>query len=155
MKMLGFALATTALSMWTAAGRLGAQTLSAEEQEVWDRVTACWSAFADDADVAASLDCFHEDYTFWWAGDVLPFSKDVVRGFHRLFINEFDAALHDLRPARITVRGNVAVVHWGVRWWSESQEVNAERISMTLVREEGVWRYLGGGGSPYEPAGVP
>ena len=128
-----------------------AQTLSPEEQEVWDRVEQCWAAYQVDADQVASLDCFHEEYSFWWAGDVLPFAIDLVRQTNAE-IEKNTVSKYDVRPAKVVVLGNVAIVHWGVRLWSEnpdgSRTVSVERISMTLVKEEGVWRYLGGGGSP-------
>ena len=125
-----------------------AQTLSPEEQEVWDRVEQCWAAYQVDADQVASLDCVHEEYSFWWAGDVLPFGKDLVRQWHTVNIEKSTVSIYDVRPAKVVVLGNVAIVHWGVRLWSEnpdgSQTVSVERISMTLVKEDGVWRYLGG-----------
>jgi len=128
------------------------QTLSPAEQEVWDRVEQCWEAYQVHADEAASLDCFHEDYSFWWADDVLPFGKDLVRRSHTLHLNSNPVSMYDLRPASVVVLGNVAIVHWGVRFWSEdpdgSESVTVERTSMTMVKEGGVWRYLGGGGSP-------
>ena len=130
-----------------------AQEWSPEQQEVWARVQECWAAFNLRADEATSLDCFHEDYSFWWSEDVLPFDKQMVRGFHRAFLGENDVELYDLRPSRIVVQGDVALVHWGARLWTDGpdggQNVAVERISMTLVKEDGVWRYLGGGGSPH------
>ena len=127
-----------------------AQQLSSEQQEVWDVVEGCWDAVvADDADTLA--DCFHDDYTFWWAEDVLPFGKDFVSRIIPINLPIEDIAVADVRPARIVVRGDVAIVHWGARWFVRTDgplEPIVERISMTLIREGGRWSYLGGGGSP-------
>lgn len=128
-----------------------AQELTAEQQEVWNTVEACVDAtVADDGDTL--IDCFHEDYTFWWSEDVLPFGKDRVRGIIPNILPSEDIALADPRPARIVVRGDVAVVHWGVRFFVRGADgtltPSAERVSMTLIRENERWHYFGGGGSP-------
>ncbi len=128
-----------------------AQQLSPEQQEVWDVVEGCWDAvLRDDADTL--LDCFHEDYSFWWAEDVLPFGKDFVERIVPINLPVDNLAVVDARPAQIVVRGDVAITHWGVRWFVRAEdgtlEPTVERISMTLIRENGRWSYLGGGGSP-------
>ena len=142
------ALAAAAVLMATAST---AQELTAEQLEVWNTVEACFDArVADDGD--AFIDCFHEDYTFWWSEDVLPSGKDFVRGIVPINLPREDMVLADPRPARIVVRGDVAVVHWGVRFFVRGADgtltLSAERSSMTLVRENERWRYFGGGGSP-------
>lgn len=127
------------------------QQLNAEQQEVWDMVERCWAAIAND-DANVLLDCFDDDYSFWWAEDVLPFRKDLVSSMVPVALAAEDWAGYDVRPAAIVVRGDVAIVHWGARWFLRTPEGTlepvAERASMTLVRENGRWRYLGGGGSP-------
>lgn len=131
-----------------------AQQLSPEQQEVWDVVASCWDAvLRDEAD--ALVDCFHDDYTFWWAEDVLPFGKDFVRRIVPVNLPAEDIAVTDVRPARIVVRGDVAIVHWGARWFVRmadgTLERTVERTTMTLIRENGRWSYLGGAGSPVHP----
>jgi ketosteroid isomerase-like protein len=129
-----------------------AQTPTPEEQEVWQAVKACWAAMAQ-KDEATFMGCFHEDYNFWWSEDALPFGKDVVREVGAVVNRTLDIVFDDVRPAKIVVKGNVAIVHWGARRFIRGEggvpEVAfVERASMTLVKEEGRWLWLGGGGSP-------
>ncbi len=60
----------------------------------------------------------------------------------------------DARPVRIVVKGNVAIVHYGGRYYMRDAEgkleATVERISMTLLKENGRWQYLGGAGSPFK-----
>jgi ketosteroid isomerase-like protein len=142
-----------ALAFLLPCGTVG-QELTAEQQEVWQTVEACWAA-SQRQDVQAVIDCFHEDYSFWWAEDVLPFGKDLVRNIVPINLPNTDYAVVDARPARIVVRGDVAIVHFGVRFFERDSEgalqPTVERISMTLLKENGRWRYFGGGGSPVNP----
>jgi ketosteroid isomerase-like protein len=130
-----------------------AQQWSAEQQEVWQAVVDCWAAY-DAGNRAASEDCFHEDYSFWWAEDVLPFGKHVVREYHANFTDLNQTVMYDRRPAGIIVRGDCALVHWGVRGFTRDADGNqdewVERISMMMIKKDGKWRYLGGGGSPFK-----
>ena len=130
-----------------------AQTYTAEEEEVWETVQNCWAA-DQRQDVQAVIDCFHEDYSFWWAEDVLPFGKDLIRNIVPVNLPNLDFAVVDARPVRIVVKGNVAIVHYGVRYFMRDAEgkleATVERISMTLLKENGRWQYLGGGGSPFK-----
>ena len=129
----------------------GAQELTPDQQEVWDFVEECWDAVLHD-DSSTLMNCFHEDYTFWWSEDVLPFGKEFVGRIVPINLPIEDIAVIDIRPARIVVRGDVAIVHWGARWFVRSPEGPlepiVERVAMTLIRENGRWSYLGGGGSP-------
>ena len=128
-----------------------AQQLTPEQQEVWDVVQSCWDSAMQD-DVEGLLGCFHEDYTFWWAEDVLPFGKEFVERIVPINLPAEDLAVIDIRPAQVVVKGDVAITHWGVRTFARTAdgvlEPTVERISMTLIREGGRWSYLGGGGSP-------
>ncbi len=128
-----------------------AQTLGQQQQEVWQTVRDCFDA-VERKDQAALLDCFHEEYSFWWAEDVLPFGKDLVRRVAPVDMAGLQLVADDVRPARIVVKGDVAIVHWGLRRFTRGEggvEVSfVERVSMTLLREDGRWRFLGGGGSP-------
>jgi ketosteroid isomerase-like protein len=129
-----------------------AQTLTPEEEEVWQRVKACWVA-GQQNDQPAVLDCFHEDYTFWWSEDIMPFGKDLVRAVVPVNLPAQDVVVDDVRLAKILVKGNVAIVHWGVRRFTRAPTGTeipfVERVSMTLLKENGRWQYLGGGGSPF------
>ena len=128
-----------------------AQTWSAEQQEVWQAVEDCWVAWFE-KDSAKNEACFHEDYSFWWAEDVLPFGKDMVRKYTANLMDHHQVVTYDLRPAGIIVRGDVALVHWGARGYtldeSGGQDEWVDRVSMMMVKEDGRWQYLGGGGSP-------
>jgi len=131
------------------------QALTAEQAEVWQAVEECWRADFERRDAGALVDCFHEDYTFWWAGDVLPFDKALVRRVVPRFVGGHNTVAYDIRPARIVVRGDLAIVHWGVRGFEMTEDGTrsewTERISMTMVKENGRWLYFGGGGSPFKP----
>ena len=130
---------------------VNAQNLTPEEEEVWQTVKSCWAALQE-KDEAAMLACFHEDYSFWWAEDIMPFGKDLVRAVVPVNLPAEDVVIDDLRLAGIVVKGDVALVHWGVRRFTRTPTGTdipfIERASMTLIRENGRWQYLGGGGSP-------
>lgn len=130
-----------------------AQTWTDAEQEVWQAIVDCHASNTN-KDEAASLDCFHEDYSFWWSEYVLPFSKDRVRNSHHYFLETDKTIYTDLRPAGIKVYGNTALVHWGIEGFMMDENGDRDewngRISMMLLKENGKWRYLGGGGSPFK-----
>lgn len=131
------------------------QALTAEQAEVWQAVEECWMTDFERRDADGLIECYHDDYTFWWAGDVLPFDKGLVRRVVPHFIADNKTVVYDMRPARIVVRGDVAIVHWGVRGFEKAGDGTrsewTERISMTMVKENGRWLYFGGGGSPFKP----
>ncbi len=134
-------------------GYAGSQEFTPQQQEVWAFVEGCWDAVLRD-NSSALMDCFHEDYTFWWSEDVLPFGKEFVSRIVPINLPIDNLAVIDVRPARIVVKGDVAIVHWGARWFIRSQEGPlepvVERVAMTLIRENGRWSYLGGAGSPFK-----
>lgn len=131
---------------------LKAQQLTPEEEEVWQTVKGCFASIQQ-KDEAALMDCFHEDYTFWWAEDIMPFGKDLVRQVAPINVAARDIVVDDIRLAGIVVKGDVAIVHWGNRRFTRTPNGTEipfiERASMTLIRENGRWQYLGGGGSPF------
>jgi ketosteroid isomerase-like protein len=131
-----------------------AQQWSAEQEEVWQTVVDCHALYFDEKIREESLACYHEDYSFWWAGDVLPFGKDLVAKAHESFIESETVAVYDLRPVKIIVRGDTAFVHWGLRMFRMDGSGNpvpaSERISMMMVKEDGRWRYYAGGGSEFK-----
>lgn len=129
--------------------------MTAEQQEVWDRVVECHSAWAYEDDRATSEGCFHDDYTFWWAGNLLPFTKDALHLYWSRLRGTEQTIAVEYYPARVYVHGDLAIVHWGGQGFTRDAAGNpdrwGERVSMTMIRENGQWMFLGGGGSPYEP----
>jgi hypothetical protein len=128
-----------------------AQTWSDSEQEVWKTILDCYDVNTEKNE-AASLDCFHEDYSFWWSEYVLPFGIDRVRNGHHHFLETNTTVYTDLKPVGINVYGNTALVHFGAHGFTKDE--NGERgtwggpVSMMMVKENGKWLYFGGAGSP-------
>lgn len=126
-----------------------AQKWTPEQMEVWQTIENCWAA-EEEAELKA---CFHDDYSFWWAGDVMPFGKNAIDIYWNHLRETNKAFAYNLRPVEIIVHGDVALVQQGNRGWVRGTDGSidefVERISMTLVRENGRWQYLGGGGSPF------
>jgi len=132
--------------------QLAAQTWSAEQQEVWQVYEEYWAAWLE-KDGAAVSEFFHNDYSWWWAEDVLPFGKSLILEYGDAGLRDSNqTVIVDARPVAILVHGDVALVHYGARGFTKDADGNVdawvERGSMTLVKEDGRWLFLGGAGMP-------
>ncbi len=124
---------------------------SADQLEVWSRLTSCWAMFETGPfeDFAA---CYHEDYIGWYFEDPvpMPFSEKYIK-----FIQERTPRLiHVLQPREILIHGNTAIAHYSALVAVQGEDGEAisawESWTDTLVKEGGVWQILGDHGHTHE-----
>jgi hypothetical protein len=133
---------------------LPAQELTPEQEEVWQRVVECvrHDHWDESEGLEGKLECFHEQYSYWWAGEPVPFGKDFVRSnVRRRLARGARWESIDNRLIEIKVHGNAALVHFftvnALIEADGSESVERERITFMMVKENGKWYYAGGAGS--------
>ena len=129
-----------------------AQQWTADQQEVWEFEKACWQA----KDLETMIACFHQDYV-GWANAALPVplnkaDRRVLLG--RSFETE-DQTFLFLKPLKITVHGDVAVVLYVATGTNKNKE-SGEETQFTalwtdiLVKEGGGWAWIADHGTPVD-----
>jgi len=121
-----------------------AQSWSAAEQEAWKAVNYAWEQ--DSAgNTQAFLDCFHDDYRGWPWGMRAPSTKRMISKFFTWRHKNVKVNVFNLTPLAITVKGNMAVVHYlygrsTSRKEGDSKAEWAEgRWTDIMVKENGKW----------------
>lgn len=133
---------------------VGAQTWTAQEQEVLDQLEECWDIWMEGIRSRSPdrwiRDCSAPGMTFWWSADGAPSTNEWnVRNW------ELNAAADlgwaDIRPVSLIVDGDLAVLHFYGYWRATSGdgEVLTEAKRTEVFRRlDGRWKLLVGHGSP-------
>lgn len=131
---------------------VNAQSYSADEAALLRRMNDCWQVFVDTWERWYD-ECVHPDMYYWNPTVLSP--KDA-RYFRRTHSLAYEAGvrwlLADLRPHRVTIHGDLAMVFlsgtWG--WRSGSGEFQQEETVRLEVwkRENGRWLLLSGLAAP-------
>jgi ketosteroid isomerase-like protein len=126
-----------------------AQDWSSDQKEVWQAVEEGWKAFQD-GDIEASKALIHDKYQGWSNEYPLPSNKAKVLKHYAMMSENMKVMYFDMEPARITVVGDAAVVHYyfnfvalfsyeGKEFEREMEGKNAE----FYIKEKGKWVLLG------------
>ncbi len=91
-----------------------AQQWTAEQQEVWETLEACWDA----KDLETTMGCIHDDYVAWPMDGGVPLNKVDLRASMEGFFATQEAVWAYRKPLSIDVRGEVSTVIYVVDWVS-------------------------------------
>jgi len=141
--MRSFALASLALLIAVPAA---SQQWTAEEQEIIDFTNGCWEMWQQENVDSYLSDCWHEDITFWWSENAMPFGARWVSRASRFWFGQTDMAVWDVQPHRINIFGDAAVFHYQLLGVDDPAEGPAQfwgngRTDF-LVRENGAWKVV-------------
>jgi hypothetical protein len=100
------------------------QNWTAEEQSVIDHVLACWDAWveavADETPDRWAAACPFDENAYWWfTAEGVPNNLGLVYRNWDLIRERSDDWI-DLRPIRVNVFGDVAIIHFYAYWNAEN-----------------------------------
>jgi len=128
---------------------LQAQEWTIEQKEVWQEVENMFSNWKA-GDVDAMFSNVHQDYLGWNEEAPLPMSKDKWQNSMKKYITRLTNLDFNIEPARIIVKGNVAVVHfyYEMSWGLDTREGVKDfsykgKWSEFYIKENGKWMLLG------------
>ena len=147
------ALLAISLGFTVFASTAGAQSWSAEQQELWKLEEQQWKmAAAKDSSWMDTL--VHPSLRYWETGDPMPRDRASLKHWAR-YTNESGTVLeHELFPISATITGNVAVVQY--HYVIARENLKKERETVTghytdvLIKENGRWLFIAwaGGDDP-------
>lgn len=141
-----------------AASPISAQQWSAEETEVIDSIKQCWDTWmeavrAHDADIWIS-ECTDGDFSYWGSEEGVPEGPDALRrDWER--IRASDADWIDLRPLRVKMIGDVAIVQFYGYWLALTAEGSTRTEWMRTEifhKVNGRWLLVAGHSNPASSA---
>ncbi len=131
-----------------------AQQWNPAQQEVWNRVEACWGHFRDKA-LDPAMDCYHEAYRGWPLDSPAPQTKARVRRDWEDLLPRLESFTFQLDPLEIGIFGDVAVVHYRARSAMNLRDGTRSRFSERWTdvwrRIGGEWYWIGDSGGALEP----
>lgn len=129
--------------------RTYAQDWSSEQKEVWQAVADGWKAFQD-GDIESTKALIHDKYQGWSNEFPLPMNKAKVLKHYTMMKDLMEVMYTDIEPARITVVGNAAVVHYyftfAAIYTMKDKKVDREikgKNAEFYIKEKGKWILLG------------
>ena len=125
---------------------LSAQDWTAEQLEVWEFEQACWEMHAS-GDQDGLLDCFHDDYLGWHAGEPIPRTKQDTRHWWDADAGTYESVWYLIKPVGIVVVDNVAVIHLyyhaRIRNADGAVEAVSGKVTEVLIKQDGRWFWIG------------
>ena len=90
--------------------------------------------------------CFHSDYTGWYAGDPLPLDLQALKDATSA---QEEITFLSARPLSIKIYGDVAVVHYTSHWREDgTTTVRWARWTDVAMKEGGRWSWIADAGGP-------
>jgi ketosteroid isomerase-like protein len=140
------------LSLFASGGQPSAQTSTAQqqsedEQALWNLEEAYFAHLAD-REFEALEDFWHPDFIGWPSHSPEPVGLANAQGSLKDLTARLGKLSIELRPQALTLRGDVAVVHYYIDVVQEDLDGQvteySQRITHTWVKTDGRWRILGG-----------
>ena len=100
------------------------QEWDAEQMEVWETVTTCWTS----TNIETQMACIHDDFKTWGVGNPVPFKKADTRAHLTRFFETQETVWSYFQPLSIDVRGDMAIVLY-VMNWAERNRVTGEETA--------------------------
>lgn len=119
------------------------QEWTAQQQEVWAALEACWSS----TDMQAGMACIHDDYVSFGTSRGVTQNKADVRATWARFLETQDQVWVHRKPLNIDVRGNVAVVLYVVDYVDRNRATGEETAGKSIwtevfVKDGNTWKCL-------------
>jgi ketosteroid isomerase-like protein len=115
---------------------------SPEQMEVWATIEGSAEAWSK-GDVNACLSFMHKGYTSWRDEEDAPGDKENARRVLEFQKNRHEVLYYDLKPADITLFGDVAVVHLYyrilLRDTMDREHTLRGRLTNVLKKESDKW----------------
>jgi len=140
-----FAVLAISLGFAMFAGTAGAQTWSAEQQELWRLEEQQWKMAAA-KDLSWMDTMVHPNLSYWETGDPMPRGRDSLKRWTRFNTANSTVLEQEIFPISATITGNVAVVQY--HYMVASEDHKKERKTVTgrytdvLVKENGRWLFI-------------
>jgi hypothetical protein len=141
------------LLLATFAGGAGAQTWSAEQQEIWRFEELQWKMAAE-KDSTWIEKMVHPNVSYWEVDQPAPQNKASLVRWNRYGNTTNTVLEQELHPIAIVITGNLAVVQYRYSVARENYKKDREtvhgRYTDILVKEGGRWLFLSwaGGDDP-------
>lgn len=143
-----------ALSVLVPTAAASAQTWSPEEQEVLDQLAECWDTWMEGVQSGSPdrwiSECSTPTSSFWPASDGAPFGNDFIRR-NWPTIQVQDLGWVDIRPVKLAVTSDLAVVHFYGYWMAPGENgetVTEAKRTEVFRRINGRWKVIAGHGTP-------
>lgn len=137
---------------------LTAQQWSSQEQEVLDDLVECWDLWMEGIRSGSPeqwiSQCSTPESTYWGAQDGAPNDNEAIRRSWAM-ISTQDLGWVDIRPVKLTVQGDLAVLHFYGYWRApagDGEVVTEAKRTEVFRRIDGQWKLLVGHGTPVTPA---
>jgi hypothetical protein len=118
--------------------------MSAEEKEVWEKVTTAWEAFKKgdmDIDLTANM---HKDLVYWNWGDLVPRDRErQAKGVWRHY-RLGKVKSYDIEPIEIKIVGNVAILMYTYNYTNNMDRNYYNKAIHVYTKHDGKWVLLGG-----------
>lgn len=141
------------LAMCGFGGAVSAQTLSAEQQEVWKVEQQQWAMDAA-KDTSWIEKLTHANLRIWETGSPMPRDKASLKHWSRYDSESATVLEHEQFPISTTITGNIAVVQYYYRIARENYKKERETVTGhytdVLIKEGGRWQFIAweGGDDP-------
>jgi ketosteroid isomerase-like protein len=103
------------------------QELTADQQEVWNVVLACYDANDSDALMA----CYHDDFLGWGLDNTVPMNKADKQAINARVDESSENMWQHLKPVSVDVRGDVAIVLY-VQSYVDRDKTTGEETAGTV-----------------------
>jgi hypothetical protein len=134
-------------------GTASAQTLSADQQEVWKVEQQQWKMNAA-KDMSWIDTLLHPNIKIWETGAPMPRDKASLKQWSRYEVESGTVLEQEILPISTTVTGNVAVVQYYYMVARENYKKERETVTGhytdVLMKEGGRWQFIAwvGGDDP-------
>ena len=145
--------AAVSIALCGFAGTAGAQTWSAEQQELWQLEQQQWKMSAA-KDLSWIDTMVHPNMRYWGIGSPMPRDKASLKHWSRFDSESSTVLQQEIFPISATITGNVAVLQYHYMVASENYKKERETVTGhymdVLVKEGGRWQFIAwaGGDDP-------
>ena len=137
--------AAVSIALCGFAGTAGAQTWSAEQQELWQLEQQQWKMSAA-KDLSWIDTMVHPNMRYWGIGSPMPRDKASLKHWSRFDSESSTVLQQEIFPISATITGNVAVLQYHYMMASENYKKEREAVTGqytdVLIKENGRWMFI-------------
>jgi len=124
---------------------LRGQNWSKTQKAVWLQVENHWMAQAKN-DLGAFMDQLHPDFTGWGTDQPAPDDRQATEKWIRYQMAMRETIMHELKPLKIQVIGNTAIVHYYFVQVSQNPDETHQtvrgRFTDVLIQGSDGWKFV-------------